>query len=198
MCLSLLHDINTEVFNMLFNKKLVTIAVLASAMVAGSALAADGKKGATVEFKAQLRAASCDVTSTTKGSVIDWGVFTVDQAAGKNVGDVLGAAKDFNLTLTNCSKAGTDTAMNVYAQGQEATGFPELFANKDAKSLAVKLMSGAVKILPNADSVVTLGANVEADGGAIIPMQASLLLTQANGVAPDLLNVPVTFTVSYN
>lgn len=44
MCLSLLHDINTEVFKMLFNKKLAVLAVLASSMVAGSALADDGKK----------------------------------------------------------------------------------------------------------------------------------------------------------
>lgn len=183
---------------MLFNKKLAVLAVLAGSMVAGSALAADGKKGALVEFKAQLRAASCDVTSSTKGSVIDWGVFTVDQTAGKNVNDMLGDAKDFNLVLTNCSKDGSDTTMNVYAQGQEATGFPELFANKDAKSLAVKLESGAAKILPNQDAPVTLSGAVTANGGATIPVTASLLLTKADGVAPDVLNVPVTFTVSYN
>lgn len=183
---------------MLFNKKLAVLAVLASSMVAGSALADDGKKGAEVTFKAQLRAASCDVTSTTKGSVIDWGVFTVDQAAGKGVKDTLGDVKEFNLVLTNCSKDGSDTTMSVYAQGQEATGFPELFANKDAKSLAVKLESGATPILPNTDSAVTLAEGVKANDGATIPMKASLLLTKADGVAPDVLQVPVTFTVSYN
>ncbi|AIN64103.1 fimbrial protein [Providencia stuartii] len=183
---------------MLFNKKLVTIAVLASSMVAGSALAADGKKGAEVTFKAQIRAASCDVTSTTKGSVIDWGIFTVDQAAGKGVKDTLGEPKLFDLVLTNCSKDGSDTTMNVYAQGQEATGFPELFADKDAKSLAVKLESGTDPILPNIDSPVTLTDSVKAGNGATIPMKASLLLTKADGVAPDILRVPVTFTVSYN
>lgn len=183
---------------MLFNKKLAVLAVLAGSMVAGSALAADGKKGAEVTFKAQLRAASCDVTSTTKGSVIDWGVFTVDQTTGKKVNDMLGDAKDFSLVLTNCSKDGSDTTMNVYAQGQEATGFPELFANKDAKSLAVKLESGAVKLLPNQDAEVTLAEAVKKDGGASIPVKASLLLTKADGVAPDILSVPVTFTVSYN
>ncbi len=49
----------------------MVLAVLAGSMVAGSALAADGK-GAEVTFKAQLRAQSCDVSSTTTGSVVDW------------------------------------------------------------------------------------------------------------------------------
>lgn len=126
---------------MLFNKKLVTIAVLASSMVAGSALAADGKKGVELTFKAQLRTASCEVNTTTKGSVIDWGVFTVDQAAGKAVKDTLGEPKKFDLVLSNCSHDGADQSINVYAQGNAANGFPELFANQDSKSLAVQLKS---------------------------------------------------------
>ncbi|MEY0302252.1 fimbrial protein [Providencia manganoxydans] len=183
---------------MLFNKKLAVLAVLAGSMVAGSALAADGKNGSEVNFKAQLRAAACDVTSTTKGSVLDWGIFTLDQVAGKAVNDVLGAPKTFDLVLTNCSKESSDENVMVYAQGQEATGFPELFADKGARSLAVKLVSGSVPVLPNQDTTVKLADKLAADGGATIPMEASVVLTQANPTKADVLNVPVTFAISYN
>lgn len=182
---------------MLFNKKLVTIAVLASSMVAGSALAADGKKGAEVRFEAQLRAQSCDVSSTTTGGVINWGVFTKDVTDSLAPNSVLGEAKTFDLVLSNCSADAADTTMNVFAQGQEAAGFPELFANSGSKALAVKLASGAVPVTPNKDAQVNIDPKVAKDGGAIIPMKANLILTRT-GVATDTLSVPVTFTVSYN
>ncbi|EPL9571081.1 fimbrial protein [Providencia rettgeri] len=183
---------------MLFNKKLAVLAVLAGSMVAGSALAADGNKGAKVDFKAQLRAASCDVSSTTVGDEINWGVFTTDDASAVGLKGKLGDEKKFDLVLTNCSHDAANKTMFVYAQGQEANGYSELFANKDAKSLAVELKSGTTAILPNKDSEVTLTKDVLKGDGAIIPIQANLLLTQAGGVTPDVLNVPVTFTVSYN
>lgn len=186
---------------MLFNKNLLSVAILASAMVAGSAFAADepAKQGATVTFKAQIRAASCDVTSTTKGSIIDWGVFTQDQIQTKAVKDQLGDTEKFDLILTNCSKDATDTNMFVYASGEEALRFPGLFANSDVESLAVKLVSGAVDILPNKDAGIVLPEALKKADGATIPMEASLLLTQAGNVAKaGVLNVPVTFTVSYN
>lgn len=178
---------------MRFNKKLAVLAVLAGSMVAGSALAADGKKGATVEFKAQLRAQSCDVASTSKGSVIDWGVFTKEVVDVTQANGVLGTPKNFELVLSNCS---ADTAtLNVFAQGQEAAGNPALFANQDSKALGVKLVSGAVEVTPNKDAAVA--AAIVKDGGAILPMTASLILTKT-GVPTDILSVPVTFTVSYN
>ncbi|WP_272687533.1 fimbrial protein [Providencia sp. PROV149] len=185
---------------MLFNKKLAVLAVLASSMVAGSALAADevGKKGTTVNFKAQLRAASCDVASTTEGSVIDWGVFTVDQTAGKQVKDQLGATKNFDLVLTNCSKAAqTDADVFVRADGKTSLLYPEYFADLGAKSLAVSLESANTPIVPNADTALKFSGDVAANGSTTIPVAAKLILTQLN-VAPDTLNVPVTFTVSYN
>ncbi|AFH93536.1 MULTISPECIES: fimbrial protein [Providencia] len=185
---------------MLFNKKLVTIAVLASSMVAGSALAADevGKKSTEVRFKAQLRAASCDVASTAEGSVIDWGTFTLDQTNGKNVKDQLGSDKNFNLILTNCSKAAAeDAAIFVHAEGKESPLFPEYFANTGAKSLAVALSSGGKDIKPNVDTELKFSNAVDVNGSTTIPVLAKLLLTQV-GVAPDTLNVPVTFSVSYN
>ncbi|NIA45075.1 MULTISPECIES: fimbrial protein [Providencia] len=185
---------------MLFNKKLAVLAVLAGSMVAGSAFAADepSKIGTTVKFKAQLRAASCDVNSTTEGSVVDWGVFTVDQTTGKNVKDQLGPNKEFNLVLTNCSKAAAkDAAIFVRADGEESTRYKEFFANKSAQALAVSLESGATAVTPNADTELKLASDIEANGTATIPMVAKLVLTQI-GVSPDVLNVPVTFTVSYN
>ncbi|MEX0425288.1 type 1 fimbrial protein [Providencia rettgeri] len=182
---------------MLFNKKLAVLAVLAGSMVAGSALAADGKKGAEVTFKAQLRAQSCDVTSNTRGSEINWGVFTKDQLTGVNVDQDLGTPKSFDLVLTNCSADAGDTAMNIFAQGQEATGFPDYFANKESKALAVKIESGTVAVTPNKDAEVQLATAVAKDGGATIPMLATLKLTQT-GIETDTLSVPVTFTVSYN
>ncbi|BBU97802.1 MULTISPECIES: fimbrial protein [Providencia] len=182
---------------MLFNKKLAVLAVLAGSMVAGSALAADGKKGAEVTFKAQLRAQSCDVSSTTTGSVVDWGTFTKDVTDALAPNAVLGDEKSFDLVLSNCSADAADTSMNVFAQGQAAAGFPALFANQESKALAVKLASGAVNITPNADAVVVIDPKVAKDGGAVIPMKANLILTKT-GVPTDKLSVPVTFTVSYN
>ena len=185
---------------MFFNKKLVSIAVLASAMVAGSAFAADepSKQGTTVQFKAQLRAASCDVKSSTPGSVVDWGTFTADQTAGKAVKDQLGVAKSFDLVLSNCSKAATkDAAIFVRADGDASTRYKEFFANAQANALAVSLASQGTAITPNAETELKLAADLAADGSASIPVEAKLVLTQL-GVATDTLNVPVTFSVSYN
>lgn len=184
---------------MFFNKKLVSVAVLAGVMVAGSAFAADtAKKGATVTFKAQIRAASCDVTSTTKGSVIDWGVFTLEQTANKAVKDQLGSSEKFDLILNNCSKDPVGKNMNVYASGEQSTLFPEIFANATSQSLGVKLLSGTTVVTPNKETGIVLSDTAKTDAGILIPIEAQLLLTKAGGVAPDTLNVPVTFTVSYN
>ncbi|WP_265723933.1 fimbrial protein, partial [Providencia rustigianii] len=187
-------------FNMLFNKKLATIAVLASSMIAGSAFAADepSKQGTTVTFKAQLRAASCDVKSSAAGSVVDWGVFTADQTTGKNPKDQLGVTKNFDLVLSNCSKAAAkDAAIFVRADGDASTRYSEFFANAAANALAVQLTSGATPILPNTDNELKLANDIAANGTAAIPVAAKLVLTQI-GVQTDTLNVPVTFTVSYN
>lgn len=184
---------------MFSSKKLISIVVLAGIVTSASAFADDGKKGATVTFKAQLRAQSCDVTSTTKGSVIDWGVFTEDQIKDKKVKAQLGATEAFDLTLTNCSSDAKDASINVYASGEAAKKFPEYFANFDSKSLAVKLASNGIAVTPNKDAELTLTKNATKADGATIPMEAMLLLTQDGSAAtPDILNVPVTFSVSYN
>ncbi len=179
-------------------KKVAPFIALSGFMVAGNAFAAT--QGTTVSFEALIRAASCDVSSTTEGSRIDWGTFTSDEVTGKNVGDQLGDNKTFNLELSNCTAAlAADGTINLYARGNKSNFDSEMFANATAASLAVKLLATASNTLvkPNVETGLKLGQEIIKDGTGRIPMTAGLYLTNG-AVTSDELKVPVTFTVAYN
>ncbi|QIG04344.1 fimbrial protein [Proteus sp. ZN5] len=188
---------------MSFNKKLISAAVLASFVFAGNAFADEGKKSATVTFKAQLREAACDVTSTTEGDTINFGIFTLDTLQAAAVESQVGTTKDFDLVLNNCSKAADPAKVYVYADGQASSYSSKYFANKTAKSLAVQIFHGndasTGTIEPNKDTQLTGIVKMDEGSNASIPLKANLILTQAGKDAKaDILNVPVTFSVSYN
>lgn len=187
-------------------KKVISIAVLAGLMSSASVFAADevGKKSATVTFKAQLREAACDVTSTTEGDIIDFGIFTTDTLSAVTADTQIGPTKEFSLNLTNCSKAQDPAQVYVYADGQASAFSSKYFANKSSQSLAVQIFNGAdaatgTTIEPNKDVQLTALTKMEAGSNAAIPLKANLMLTQAGKDAKsEVMNVPVTFSVSYN
>ncbi len=191
---------------MFSSKKLISIAIISGLMASASAFAADeaSNKSATVTFKAQLREAACDITSTSSGETIDFGVFTTETLKSVAANTQIGATKDFSLMLSNCSKAIDPAKVFIYADGQASDYSPEYFANKTSKSLAVQLFHGdaiatGTKILPNTDIQLTSITKLDAGSNASIPLKANLLLTQAGDTASaEVLNVPVTFSVSYN
>lgn len=179
-------------------KKVAPFIVMSGFLVAGNAIAQT--QGTTVTFEALIRAASCDVSSTTEGSRIDWGTFTSADVASKNVGDKLGEDKTFNLELTNCSAPlAADGTINLYARGNKSNFDAEMFANPTARSLAVKLLATSknVLVVPNVETSLKLGTEIVQGGNATIPMTAGLYLTTGK-VDRDELKVPVTFTVAYN
>lgn len=183
---------------MLLVKKVIPFVVMSSFMVAGNALSAEPSQGTTVTFDALIRAASCNVSSTTEGSTINWGVFTADDVASSAIGDKLGADKPFSLELSNCTAAlAANETINVYARGNKSNFDSSMFANSAANSLGVKLTSGSVNIVPNAEAGVKITKDITEKGNATIPMTAGLYLTNG-AVQSDTLNVPVTFTVAYN
>ncbi|MBN5561779.1 type 1 fimbrial protein [Providencia stuartii] len=188
--------------------KLASIAALMlAAGVASSAMAAT----TTVTFKAQLQKGTCDI-ATSSGSIVDFGVFTTESVTQGPTTSI--ANKDFNLVLTNCAGAETTSgALSLYADGQASIFNPNLFANTDAKTLAVGIKTNpasgtATEIKPNqlisvnqslAMSTDDEGAATDVDGNAVnlLPMQADLFaLNGANDT--DILNVPVIFSVAYN
>lgn len=180
-------------------KKVAPFIVVSGMMVSGSAFAA-ATQGTTVTFEALIRAASCDIASTSEGSKIDWGTFTSDEVESKNVGDQLGENKTFNLVLSNCSAAlAEDGTINLYARGNQSNFNSKMFANAGSSSLAVELLATAAKtaILPNVETGLKLGQAITENGTTRIPMTAGLYLTNG-AVSTDELNVPVTFTVAYN
>lgn len=191
---------------MLSSKKLISIAVISGFMASAGALAADeaSSKNATVTFKAQLREAACDVTSTSSGEIIDFGVFTTETLKEVAADTQIGSTKDFSLMLTNCSKAADPAQVFIYADGQASDYSPEYFANKTSKSLAVQLFHGesadtGTKITPNNNIQLTSITKLDAGSNAAIPLKANLMLTQdGSSASAEVLNVPVTFSVSYN
>lgn len=191
---------------MFFSKKLISIAVISGLMASAGAFAADeaSNKNATVTFKAQLREAACDVTSTSSGEIIDFGVFTTETLNTVAANTQIGSTKDFSLMLTNCSKAVDPAKVYIYADGQASDYSPEYFANKDSKSLAVQIFHGdtvasGTTIKPNTDIQLTSITKLDAGANASIPLKANLMLTQAgNSASAEVLNVPVTFSISYN
>lgn len=191
---------------MLSSKKLISIAVISGLMASAGVFAADeaSNKNATVTFKAQLREAACDVTSTSSGEVIDFGVFTTETLSEVAANTQIGSTKDFSLRLSNCSKAADPAKVFIHADGQASDYSPEYFANKDSKSLAVQLFHGdsvaaGTKITPNTDIQLTSITKLDAGSNASIPLKANLMLTQAGSSASaEVLSVPVTFSVSYN
>ncbi|MDX4945556.1 MULTISPECIES: fimbrial protein [Providencia] len=189
--------------------KLASIAALMlAAGVASSAMAATTT---TVTFKAQLQKGTCDI-ATSSGSIVDFGVFTTESVTQGPTTAI--ANKDFNLVLTNCAGAETTSgALSLYADGQASIFNPNLFANTDAKTLAVGIKTNsasgtATEIKPNQLISVSQklvmseddqGAVTDVDGNAVnvLPMQADLFaLNGANDT--DILNVPVIFSVAYN
>lgn len=191
---------------MSFTKKVISVAILTSVMASASAFAANevAKKGATVTFKAQLRDAACDVTSTTEGDTVDFGTFTVDTLSQVAADSQIGPTKEFSLLLNNCSKAANPAAVFIYADGSASTHTPEYFANKAAQFLAVNIFSGAdaatgTTIVPNKATQLSDITEIAADSSISVPLKANLMLTQAGSAAkPEVMNVPVTFSVSYN
>lgn len=191
---------------MLLSKKMISAAVLTGMMVSTAAFAADEatKQGATVTFKAQLRDAACDVSSTTEGDTVDFGIFTADTLSAVAADSQIGATKDFSLVLTNCSKAADPAKVFVYADGQASNYSQKYFANKTAQSLAVQIFHGAdaatgTTIAPNKATQLTDIVKMTEGTNASIPLKANLMLTQAGSTAtPETMSVPVTFSVSYN
>ncbi|MEX9610038.1 fimbrial protein [Providencia manganoxydans] len=189
--------------------KLASIAALMlAAGVASSAMAATTT---TVTFKAQLQKGTCDI-ATSSGSIVDFGVFTTESVTQGPTTAI--ANKDFNLVLTNCAGAETQSgALSLYADGQASIFNPALFANSDAKTLAVGIKTNpatgtAVEIKPNQlinvnQSLVMStddeGAVTDVDGNAVnlLPMQADLFALNGSNDT-DILSVPVIFSVAYN
>ncbi|HEF8772842.1 MULTISPECIES: fimbrial protein [Providencia] len=189
--------------------KLASIAALMlAAGVASSAMAATTT---TVTFKAQLQKGTCDI-ATSSGSIVDFGVFTTESVTQGPTTAI--ANKDFNLVLTNCAGAETQSgALSLYADGQASIFNPNLFANTDAKTLAVGIKTNpatgtAVEIKPNQlinvnQSLVMStddeGAVTDVDGNAVnlLPMQADLFALNGSNDT-DILSVPVIFSVAYN
>ncbi|WP_272580366.1 hypothetical protein, partial [Providencia sp. PROV266] len=150
--------------------------------------------------------------ATSSGSIVDFGVFTTESVTQGPTTAI--ANKDFNLVLTNCAGAETTSgALSLYADGQASIFNPNLFANTDAKTLAVGIKTNsasgtATEIKPNQLISVSQklvmseddqGAVTDVDGNAVnvLPMQADLFaLNGANDT--DILNVPVIFSVAYN
>lgn len=183
-------------------KKLTPAFIISSILLSPTAFSAS--QGATVTFEAMVRTASCTVSSTTEGAMVNWGVFTTQDLANTEAGNALGETKDFNLTLTECSSENEigDTAVHVHASGSASAFNPNLFANASSKSLAVKLQAVDTKntlidVKPNKDAEVTIADTLAEQGFALIPMKASLIMVNKASVG-DSLKVPVTFTVSYN
>lgn len=183
-------------------KKFAPALIVSSILLSPAAFAVN--QGATVTFEAMVRTASCTVSSTTEGAMVNWGVFTTQDLASVSPGSQLGVTKDFNLMLTECSaesKEG-DSVVHVNASGLASAYNPDLFANSSAKSLAVKLEATSadntqVDVKPNKEASVSIVDGLKEDGFALIPMKASLIMVN-QAKAGDNLKVPVTFTVSYN
>ncbi|QCJ69377.1 type 1 fimbrial protein [Providencia heimbachae] len=184
----------------LFNK-IVPAFIVASTLAIPAAFAEN--QAATITFEALVRTASCNVSSTTEGAMVNWGVFTTQDLAATTKGNAIGETKNFHLTLTECSAAATgDSTVSVFASGAASPFNPALFANAAAKSLAVELKaididSTPQDILPNKETAVTIEDSIAKDGFANIPMEARLIMVNEAEVG-DSLKVPVTFTVSYN
>jgi len=183
-------------------KKITPVFIVSSILLSPSVFAAS--QGAMVTFEAMVRTASCTVSSTTEGAMVNWGVFTTQELADKEAGSELGNTKDFNLMLTDCSaeNADGDSTVHVHVSGSASAFNPNLFANSAAKSLAVKLEATSadnspVDVKPNRDASVSIVDTLKDKGFAIIPMKASLIMVN-KAVVGDSLKVPVTFTVSYN
>ncbi|HEQ1857118.1 TPA: type 1 fimbrial protein [Providencia alcalifaciens] len=190
----------------LLNKATPAI-LLASVLATPAAFAEEntpnGHHAATVTFEAHVRAASCNVTSTTEGGMVNWGVFTSQSVKDIEKNTAIGETKNFNLVLTECSQPQEDdSTVLVHASGSASQYNPYLFANSAAKSLAVELKaisanSEKVDVLPNKEATVSLANKLSSDGFANIPMEARLMKVNETNEG-DSLKVPVTFTVSYN
>lgn len=190
----------------LLNKATPAI-LLASILSTPVAFAADnaaqGHQAATVTFEAHVRAASCNVSSTTEGGMVNWGVFTAQSVKDIGTNEAIGETKNFNLVLTECSQSqNDDSTVLVHASGSASQYNPYLFANSAAKSLAVELKAISannekIDVLPNKESTISLANNLSSEGFTNIPMEARLMKVN-NTNEGDSLKVPVTFTVSYN
>lgn len=183
-------------------KKLTSAFIVSSTLL--SPLAMAEKQGATVTFEATVRNASCVVSSTTEGAMVNWGVFTTQELEGVNAGTAIGDEKEFYLTLTECSAdtQADDAVVSVYASGATSAFDPTLFANSASKSMAVKLQAvdadnNGVLLTPNKYQDVKLSHKLAENGFANIPMKASLIMVN-KALTGDSLKVPVTFTVAYN
>lgn len=188
--------------NMSLIKKVAPMIVLSGLLATGNVVAAEPTQGTVVSFEALIRAASCNVSSSTEGSRVDWGTFTTEEARSVGVNNKLGADKTFNLELSNCSKVlAEDGVISLYARGNKSNLNSDYFANATANTLAVKLTAkdndGDQDIKPNLETALKLGKEIAVDGTGRIPMTAALYLTSAD-IDTDELKVPVTFTVSYN
>lgn len=181
--------------------KIAPALIIASTLAVPAAFAEN--QAATITFEALVRAASCNVSSTTEGAMVNWGVFTTQDLANATKGNAIGETKNFHLTLTECSAADAgDSTVFVHASGAASPFNPSLFANSAAKSLAVDLKAldadnKAQDILPNKETQMTVVDTIAKDGFANIPMQARLIMVN-QATEGDSLKVPVTFTVSYN
>lgn len=182
--------------------KLKKLAILTTAslfaFVSAQSLA---QQNATVTFTGAIANATCDVSASQKN--IDLGTH-----AAKSVTDIAVplATKNFNLTLNNCSDASTDplgVPLVVVTAGNSLAGYSDLFADTNATQIGVKLSAtdgdDQKVVLKTNDRTSLDKIKFTGKGDYNLPVDAALFATAA-GVAlkPQMLNVPVTFSVAYN
>ncbi len=170
--------------------------VLATTVFSGAALA---NKNSTVTFKAQIQAATCDVSANK--DIVDFGTF----AAGSVLSIAAPiATENFSLTLNNCTKEDKEDAANsnisLYASGNTLTGHTNLFADSAASQIGVELSTGSNIILPPNTQKELTNVKVTTNKDYVLDMTAKLMatVTGADGLKAQYLNVPVILSVAYN
>lgn len=182
--------------------KLKQLGILSSAiLLTFTAAQVSAQDNAIVTFTGAIANATCDISTSQKN--IDLGTH-----AAKSVTDITEAleTKSFNLTLNNCSDASTDPAgvpLIVVTAGNTLAGHADLFADEKATQIGVKLTAAdgsAGKVVLKANDRTSLdNVKFTGTGDYSLAVDAALFATATTtALQPQVVNVPVTFSVAYN
>ncbi|QCJ69375.1 fimbrial protein [Providencia heimbachae] len=180
---------------MLFNKKnLVVLCVTAGLGFTGVAAAATS---AQVNVTGQIAAATCDLNVTN--SNIDLGTHISSDIT--TIGKITPSSHDFELRLSNCSKAFDGSAagaapVQLFAKGTALLANSDLFNNTVGGTVGVELTADSKQVKPNTSVDLASITDITAGGSATVPMNVVLNSTVATP-ASQLIEAPITFSVSY-
>lgn len=174
-------------------KKIIAAALVASAVMSASAMAADG----SVTFNGSITDETCEVTGGSDALTVDMGV------AGSNSFDGKGStslAKPFVIQLTNCPAAWTATPKDVRVNfdgdiDNGDSGVLKLDSASDAKNVGIQIKdaNNAVVNMQEDSSTYTL------TGGSTVNKLrfTARYIATADTVGAGTANAVTQFSINY-